>query len=173
MPDSQRARDQSVNDSSGNPSAAYSASSLEDDQSTGMEPVLGGALAEKAVWVDEAVCIGPPQSSESYLKPSLLSPIWDVPERFARTGIALSAFKRRSKLALWIAFTGLPLMTSRAYKRSLILRSFFRSVCPHLLAHGGFFLGSRNTELRWHQWLPWLCQPDALVAQSWPCPCFP
>jgi ferredoxin len=58
MPDSQRARDQPVNDSSGNPSAAYSASSLEVDQSTGMEPVLGGALAEKAVWVDEAVCIG-------------------------------------------------------------------------------------------------------------------
>ena len=58
MHDSQRARDHSVNDLSGNPSAAYSASSLEDDQSTGMEPVLGGALAEKAVWVDEAVCIG-------------------------------------------------------------------------------------------------------------------
>ncbi len=48
-----------MNDSTGNPAAAYSASSLEDDQqSTGMEPVLGGALAEKAVWVDEAVCIG-------------------------------------------------------------------------------------------------------------------
>lgn len=48
-----------MNDSTGNPAAAYSASSLEEDQqSTGMEPVLGGALAEKAVWVDEAVCIG-------------------------------------------------------------------------------------------------------------------
>ena len=58
MPDLQRATDQSVNDLSGNPSAAYSASSLEEGQSTGMEPVLGGALAEKAVWVDEAVCIG-------------------------------------------------------------------------------------------------------------------
>ena len=59
MPDSQRAGGQSVNDSTGNPAAAYSASSLEEDQqSTGMEPVLGGALAEKAVWVDEAVCIG-------------------------------------------------------------------------------------------------------------------
>jgi hypothetical protein len=80
--------------------------------------------------------------------PSLLSPIWDVPERFARTGIVLSAFKRRSKLALWIAFTGLPLMTSRAYKRSLILRSFFRSGCPLLLAHDGFSPGSRKTELR-------------------------
>ena len=59
MPDSQRAGGQSVNDSTGNPAAAYSVSSLEEDQqSTGMEPVLGGALAEKAVWVDEAVCIG-------------------------------------------------------------------------------------------------------------------
>lgn len=59
MPDSQRAGGQSVNDSTGNSAAAYSASSLEEDhQSTGMEPVLGGALAEKAVWVDEAVCIG-------------------------------------------------------------------------------------------------------------------
>ena len=56
MPDSQP--DQSVNDPSGNPAAAYSASSLEDHHSTGMEPVLGGSLAEKAVWVDEAVCIG-------------------------------------------------------------------------------------------------------------------
>ena len=58
MPDSQRVEDQALNPPSGNPAAAYSASSLEDHQSTGMEPVLGGALAEKAVWVDEAVCIG-------------------------------------------------------------------------------------------------------------------
>lgn len=27
-------------------------------QPTGLEPVLGGALRQKAVWVDEAVCIG-------------------------------------------------------------------------------------------------------------------
>ncbi len=27
-------------------------------EETGLEPVLGGALREKAVWVDEAVCIG-------------------------------------------------------------------------------------------------------------------
>ena len=27
-------------------------------EETGLEPVLGGALREEAVWVDEAVCIG-------------------------------------------------------------------------------------------------------------------
>ena len=30
----------------------------EDIEITGFEPVLGGQLAEKAVWVDEARCIG-------------------------------------------------------------------------------------------------------------------
>ena len=30
----------------------------ENIQITGWEPVLGGQLAEKAVWVDEAKCIG-------------------------------------------------------------------------------------------------------------------
>ena len=31
---------------------------VEDTEITGREPVLGGQLAEKAVWVDEAKCIG-------------------------------------------------------------------------------------------------------------------
>ena len=38
--------------------AAYSASSLESPNISGFEPVLGGDLRERAVWVDEAVCIG-------------------------------------------------------------------------------------------------------------------
>ena len=38
--------------------AAYSASSLENPSVSGFEPVLGGELRERAVWVDEAVCIG-------------------------------------------------------------------------------------------------------------------
>ena len=40
------------------PSAAYRASAVDVDVQTGLEPVLGGELREKAVWVDEAVCIG-------------------------------------------------------------------------------------------------------------------
>lgn len=42
------------------PSLAWSApggASLTDPP-TGLEPLLGGALRQKAVWVDEAVCIG-------------------------------------------------------------------------------------------------------------------
>ncbi|MGC6483289.1 MAG: ferredoxin [Synechococcus sp.] len=40
------------------PSAAYQASPGTVDQRTGHEPLLGGELRDKAVWVDEAVCIG-------------------------------------------------------------------------------------------------------------------
>ena len=38
-------------------SAAFESSSF-DDQRSGREPVLGGKLKEKAVWVDERKCIG-------------------------------------------------------------------------------------------------------------------
>lgn len=40
------------------PSAAYRAPVTAPESLSGYEPLLGGALREKAVWVDEAVCIG-------------------------------------------------------------------------------------------------------------------
>jgi len=40
------------------PSLAYHTALSDPPTTTGMEPLLGGALRQKAVWVDEAVCIG-------------------------------------------------------------------------------------------------------------------
>jgi hypothetical protein len=80
--------------------------------------------------------------------PSPSSPTWGAPARFVRTGTVLREFRRRLKPVLWIAFTGLLLMISKAYKRSLILRSFFRSDCLHLRVRDASFLGSRKAELR-------------------------
>ncbi len=40
------------------PSLAFSADPSRDPARTGHEPLLAGALRQKAVWVDEAVCIG-------------------------------------------------------------------------------------------------------------------
>ena len=40
------------------PAIAFQAPASPAVQATGLEPVLGGALRQKAVWVDEAVCIG-------------------------------------------------------------------------------------------------------------------
>ena len=40
------------------PSIAFQAPASPSVAPTGLEPVLGGALRQKAVWVDEAACIG-------------------------------------------------------------------------------------------------------------------
>ena len=43
---------------SNNPSAAFQAKSFDEVGPNGREPILGGKLREKAVWVDESTCIG-------------------------------------------------------------------------------------------------------------------
>ena len=40
------------------PSAAFRAKAVVCDEPNGKEPCLGGQLREKAVWVDESICIG-------------------------------------------------------------------------------------------------------------------
>jgi ferredoxin len=40
------------------PQLAFSASAESASPVSGLEPLLGGVLRQKAVWVDEAVCIG-------------------------------------------------------------------------------------------------------------------
>ncbi len=40
------------------PSIAFEVKALQDKTPQGNEPVLGGQLRQKAVWVDESVCIG-------------------------------------------------------------------------------------------------------------------
>lgn len=40
------------------PALAFAAAPAADDAPSGLEPLLGGELRQKAVWVDEAVCIG-------------------------------------------------------------------------------------------------------------------
>jgi len=40
------------------PGLAFTAPAVPGTPPTGLEPVLGGELRQKAVWVDEAVCIG-------------------------------------------------------------------------------------------------------------------
>ncbi len=43
---------------SNNPSAAFQAKSFDEVGPNGREPILGGKLRERAVWVDESTCIG-------------------------------------------------------------------------------------------------------------------
>ena len=40
------------------PSVAFKVKALKENKPNGKEPVLGGQLRQKAVWVDESLCIG-------------------------------------------------------------------------------------------------------------------
>ncbi len=41
-----------------NPFLAFEAKALDENRPNGREPLLGGKLRSKAVWVDESLCIG-------------------------------------------------------------------------------------------------------------------
>lgn len=61
----------------GDPSLAYSVSvEAAAEAATGLEPVLGGALRQKAVWVDEAVCIGCRYCAHVACNTFLVEPNW-------------------------------------------------------------------------------------------------
>ncbi len=43
---------------SSDPAIAFQVKALEENRPNGKEPLLGGKLSSKAVWVDESLCIG-------------------------------------------------------------------------------------------------------------------
>ncbi len=58
------------------PSLAYATPSLPRPQASGEEPMLGGALRQQAVWVDEAVCIGCRYCAHVAGNTFLVEPLW-------------------------------------------------------------------------------------------------
>jgi ferredoxin len=58
------------------PSLAFQASARPPGGPTGSEPLLGGALRQKAVWVDEAVCIGCRYCTHVASLTFLVEPLW-------------------------------------------------------------------------------------------------
>ena len=58
------------------PSVAFAAPAAPAAEPTGCEPVLGGALRQKAVWVDEAVCIGCRYCAHVASNTFLVEPDW-------------------------------------------------------------------------------------------------
>ena len=62
---------------------------------TGWEPVLGGKLAEKAVWVDEAKCIGCQYCVTSLRTLSLLMNFMVEVELLGKMEIVLMSYKKQ------------------------------------------------------------------------------
>jgi len=58
------------------PGLAFAAAAAPAPERTGAEPVLGGALRQKAVWVDEPVCIGCRYCTHVASNTFLVEPDW-------------------------------------------------------------------------------------------------
>ena len=58
------------------PELAFSTSTQQDSPVSGLEPLLGGALRQKAVWVDEAVCIGCRYCAHVATNTFMVEPSW-------------------------------------------------------------------------------------------------
>ncbi len=58
------------------PSAAFKAKAQQDFGPTGKEPLLGGKLHERAVWVDERVCIGCRYCAHVATNTFVIEPSW-------------------------------------------------------------------------------------------------
>ena len=58
------------------PAIAFEALARSGDQPSGREPLLAGALRQKAVWVDEAVCIGCRYCAHVAGNTFVVEPLW-------------------------------------------------------------------------------------------------
>ncbi|APD48476.1 ferredoxin [Synechococcus sp. CS-602] len=58
------------------PSLAFTAPAQVRSSASGEEPLLGGSLRQKAVWVDEAVCIGCRYCAHVAGNTFLVEPLW-------------------------------------------------------------------------------------------------
>jgi ferredoxin len=58
------------------PQLAFSASAESATPVSGLEPLLGGVLRQKAVWVDEAVCIGCRYCAHVATNTFMVEPSW-------------------------------------------------------------------------------------------------
>ena len=68
------------------PGLAFAAAAAPACTATGKEPVLGGALRQQAVWVDEAVCIGCRYCTHVAANTFLVEEDWGRPRAIRQDG---------------------------------------------------------------------------------------
>ena len=76
---------------------------------TGYEPVLGGKLTEKAVWVDESRCIGCRYCAHVATNTFIVDDDYGRSRAIRQDGDSLETVKKLMILVLWIVFIGLNL----------------------------------------------------------------
>ena len=93
-------------------------------QPTGLEPLLGGSLRQKAVWVDEAVCIGCRYCAHVACNTFALEPQWGRSRAIRQDGDSTERIQEAIDTCPvdcihWVAYEDLPGLEQRLREQEL------------------------------------------------------
>ncbi len=97
---------------------------LEAQRPSGMEPLLGGQLRQRAVWVDEAVCIGCRYCSHVASNTFVLEPDWGRSRAIRQDGDSTERIQEAIDTCPvdcihWVAYEDLPELERRLRQQEL------------------------------------------------------
>jgi ferredoxin len=107
------------------PSLAFAASAAAIAQPTGMEPVLGGVLRQKAVWVDEAVCIGCRYCANVATNTFVVEPDWGRSRAIRQDGDSTERIQEAIDTCPvdcihWVSYEELPALEEQSRSQELL-----------------------------------------------------
>jgi ferredoxin len=106
------------------PSLAFSAGPVS-PAPTGLEPLLGGALRQKAVWVDEAVCIGCRYCAHVATNTFVVEPEWGRSRATRQDGDSGERIQEAIDTCPvdcihWVAYEELPALEARLQEQEIL-----------------------------------------------------
>ncbi|MFM7653277.1 MAG: ferredoxin [Vulcanococcus sp.] len=107
------------------PSLAFAAPSAPVAESTGFEPVLGGVLRQKAVWVDEAVCIGCRYCAHVASNTFVVEPDWGRSRAIRQDGDSTERIQEAIDTCPvdcihWVSYEDLPALEEQSRSQELL-----------------------------------------------------
>ncbi len=106
------------------PSLAFTAPARPEASSSGNEPLLGGALRQRAVWVDEAVCIGCRYCAHVAGNTFLVEPLWGRSRAIRQDGDSTERIQEAIDTCPvdcihWVAYDDLPALEQQLRSQEL------------------------------------------------------
>ncbi len=107
------------------PSLAFAAAAVPTAEPTGREPLLGGVLRQRAVWVDEAVCIGCRYCTHVAGNTFVVEPDWGRSRALRQDGDSTETIQEAIDTCPvdcihWVAYEDLPALEQQAAQQELL-----------------------------------------------------
>ena len=107
------------------PAVAFRAPAAAGPELSGREPVLGGALRQKAVWVDEAVCIGCRYCANVAANTFVVEPDWGRSRAIRQDGDSTERIQEAIDTCPvdcihWVSYENLPELEEQSRQQELL-----------------------------------------------------